>query len=694
MNFLAPAFLAGLAAIAVPVIIHLINRERKVVVEFPSLMFLQRIPYRSVRRQKLRHILLLMLRCLAIALLVAAFARPFFSRRVAAIATTGAREVVILLDRSASMGYADRWTKARDQAKKTVNGLSAGDHATLVLFASDAAVASEPMATPDRVTAAINAAKLSSEGTKYAPALKVASQIIGASTLPRREVVVISDFQKTGWTTHNEIAFPKGTTVTPLDVGGPSPDVAVSQVSLDRDSTGERDRITVAARLVNTSGTPRAVTATLAVGGRDAQTQKVTVPASGTQQVAFPAVVVPNSATKALVRVNADSLATDNQFDFTIAPDASVAVLLVEPRAATRRENQSLFMSRALSIGDRPSFRVNETTIDALTPRDLDGRALIVLDEVSPPAGAVGARLRAVLDGGTGILVIPGTVGTDAWPADWRSLLPAKVGQVVDRTSDAGGTLSSIDYAHPVFELFNAPRSGDFSTAHFYRYRALTPQPGASISARFDDGSPALIEKPVGSGKLVLWASTLDSYWTNLPLQPVFLPFMHQLGKHVGRYADPRTSFTAGEVLDLSRHGELTAPFLKGRAADSVTELVLEAPSGAKERVTATGANHLAALHEQGFYELRGQDTPVGSGRPLAVNLDPSETDLAHIDPQDIVAAVTSGDAQRQVGSDFNAATPQDQERRQKLWWYLLLAALLLMAVETTISNRLSRATS
>ena len=170
-----------------------------------------------------------------------------------------------------------------------------------------------------------------------------------------------------------------------------------------------------------------------------------------------------------------------------------------------------------------------------------------------------------------------------------------------------------------MFELFTAPRSGDFSTARFYRYRAMTAQTGASVSARFDDGSPALIERPVGSGKLVLWASTLDAYW-----------------KHVGRYADPRTSFIAGEVLDLSRHGELTAPFLKGHAADSLTELVLEAPSGARERVTSTGPNHLIALREQGFYELRGQDTPVGSGRPLAVNLDPSETDLAHIDPQDL----------------------------------------------------------
>src|SRR5215212_10303416 len=100
MNFLAPAFFAGLAAIAVPVIIHLIHRERKVVVEFPSLMFLQRIPYRSVRRQKLRHLLLLLMRSLALALLVAAFARPFFERRRAAITSTGAREVVVLLDRS------------------------------------------------------------------------------------------------------------------------------------------------------------------------------------------------------------------------------------------------------------------------------------------------------------------------------------------------------------------------------------------------------------------------------------------------------------------------------------------------------------------------------------------------------------------------------------------------------------------
>jgi hypothetical protein len=443
---------------------------------------------------------------------------------------------------------------------------------------------------------------------------------------------------------------------------------------------------------VNTGAAEKALTATLAVGGRDVQTKQATVPGHGAAQVAFTSIAVPSGATKGAVRITPDSLTQNDVLNFTIAPDEAVAVLIVEPTSP--RANQSLFLSRALAIGDRPSFRVDQKRVDALAPRDFDGRSLVVLDEVAPPSGEVGTRLRALLDGGGGIVFVPGGSRVETWPAEWRTLLPAAVGATVDRTSDAGGTLSSVDYAHPIFELFNAPRSGDFSTARFLRYRTLTPQPNASVIARFDDGSPALVERRVGDGKILVWASSIDSYWTNLPLQPVFLPFVHQLGKHAGRYADPRPWFTAGDVLDLSRHGELTAPFTGGRAADSAVALVIDAPSGARERATATGAGHLIALREQGFYELRGPSTPVGSGRPIAVNVDPAESDLSHLDPQDIVVAVTAVNGTTQPGSDLNASAPQDQERRQRIWWYLLLGALLVMGVETMLSNRLSRATS
>ena len=104
MAFLAPLVWLGLATLAVPVIIHMIQRERSEVIEFPSLMFLRRIPYHSFRRQRIRHWLLLLLRCAAIALLLAAFARPFLRDQAMASAAVGPREVVVLLDRSLQHG--------------------------------------------------------------------------------------------------------------------------------------------------------------------------------------------------------------------------------------------------------------------------------------------------------------------------------------------------------------------------------------------------------------------------------------------------------------------------------------------------------------------------------------------------------------------------------------------------------------
>jgi hypothetical protein len=123
MAFLAPLFFAALATIAIPILIHLTQREKNKVVEFPSLMFLEKIPYQSVRRRRIRDWPLLAMRLAAILLIVLAFARPFFDRPTIALANaSGPREVVILLDRSYSMSYADRWTRAQAAARQAVQG--------------------------------------------------------------------------------------------------------------------------------------------------------------------------------------------------------------------------------------------------------------------------------------------------------------------------------------------------------------------------------------------------------------------------------------------------------------------------------------------------------------------------------------------------------------------------------------------
>lgn len=200
LSFLAPAFLLGLAALAVPILVHLTQRQRKDVVEFPSLMFLERIPYRSVRRQRIRHWMLFLIRCLAIVLLAAAFSRPFLDRPDPPLALGAtAREVVILVDRSYSMGYGERWADAGAAVRRVVGELGPEDRATLIAF-DEAAVEVVPATTDrGRILAALDTLAPGSRTTRYAPALQLAGRILAASQRPRREAVLVSDLQRRGW---------------------------------------------------------------------------------------------------------------------------------------------------------------------------------------------------------------------------------------------------------------------------------------------------------------------------------------------------------------------------------------------------------------------------------------------------------------------------------------------------------------
>src|SRR5262249_45154511 len=152
----------------------------KDVVRFPSLMFLRKIPYQSVQRRRVHNWLLLLLRATAMVLLAIAFARPFFRQDPLSASTlsAGAREVVILLDRSASMGYGDRGERARAEGRKVVDGLHGEDRATLVLFGTGAE--ENVRATADRglLTAGINDAAVTSDGTRFAPALRLAQSLL------------------------------------------------------------------------------------------------------------------------------------------------------------------------------------------------------------------------------------------------------------------------------------------------------------------------------------------------------------------------------------------------------------------------------------------------------------------------------------------------------------------------------------
>src|SRR3954451_22015356 len=289
MTFLTPLFLAGLAAIGIPVLIHLIQREKKRVVEFPSLMFVRRIPYQSVRRRRIRHWALLLLRAAAIALIVAAFARPFLRQgAVAAAAIGGAREIVVLLDNSASMGYGDHWRRAQDAARTVVRGMTTNDRATLVLFGRNAEENMRATADRSRLEAAITTAKVSSGATRYGPALKLAESILTRSPIKRRETVLISDFQRSGWSGSEEVRFGDVMTLNTVSVATPNPaNLSVPSVSFARASFSGQERITVTAGLSNKGDAAQSMPVTLTIDGHEIQTERATVAAHASASVAF-----------------------------------------------------------------------------------------------------------------------------------------------------------------------------------------------------------------------------------------------------------------------------------------------------------------------------------------------------------------------------------------------------------------------
>jgi hypothetical protein len=692
LTFLAPLFLAGVVAVAVPIYLHLVQRERKDAVEFPSLMFLRRIPYRSVRRQRIRHWALLALRCLALLLLATAFARPFFRRGVeAGLGGAGAaREVVVLLDRSYSMDYADRWTRAQQAARRAVDGLRPGDRATVIAFDETAEALTQPTADRARLNAAIGGASAGSAGTRYAPALRVAQKLLVESNRPRREVVLVSDFQRRGWEARDDVQLPAGAAFTPVDVSdGRTADVAVTTATLRRERSGDRDYLVAAARVANSGEAAVAsLPMTLSLNGRAVETRRVQLAPRSAATVTFTRVPVPDGEARGTISAAPDALRPDDTFHFTLSPSQELSVLVLEP--SDPHANQSLYIRRVLELSEAPPVRLTVKSVGQLSAADLGGRSLVILNDVAFPQGDNARRLVEFVARGGGLIVVLGEHSTPgAWGSEHAArLLPGAVGSTVDRTGEAGATLVSVEYAHPIFELFNQPRSGDFATARFFRYRALDARNArtdtTAVLARFDDGGVALAERTVGAGRVLVWTSTLDSFWNDLALQPVFLPFVHQLARHAARFAEAKPWFTVGEALDVGR--ELTTRNRAGGEAN--VELVAQSPSGARTQLGGRGAPRSLPLREHGFYEVRPLGGTAGSGRTVAVNVDAAEADLSHMDPSELVAAVTKQGATAQAAAVLDA-TPEEAEQRQTLWWYLLAGAVIVLAAETVVANRL-----
>lgn len=719
ITFLNVALLAGLAAVAIPPIIHLLSRKQFDVVRWGAMQFLD-VSRRTRRKLFLEDLLLMILRMGLLALLALALAGPVdASRWLDFLADRGSRDVVLVIDGSASMTYRGPAGTAHDAAKAWASALldelGPGDGVAIVHARHrPAAVVAEPSHEFDLVRTAIQTLRPSRGGCDGPAACQAAVQGLMKSTAARREVVVLTDGQRHGWATDaaqaewdtvGRSAADAGIQVWVVNVDparpADPPNRTVAPLRVSRAVASAGQLITVHSAVVrhgkhaSLSGGVRWLVDGQVVRGAsmgDAGDNERQAPISFQQRF--------SSAGSHLVTLQADpdEFPADDRQDLAIDVVPQLPVLLVDGNsdpAAPRRSSDFLRDALAPVRDPQPSIRLRATPIGQFTPailtRDFAGPGtapkVIVLASLANLTAEQDAAVSGFIEAGGGVLVAPGeSADAAAYSRDLfrggRGWLPASLsepaGEMTEPAKAAQPLTSS--FFHPALELFRDPQPGGLGDARFPRYwRLAVPPRGRAVAvARLTTGDPFLVEGGIGAGRVLQAAVPLDNSWgTNLVELPAFAPFVHELVYYLAGARAAGSNLSPGQPI---RH--------RLPADGPVTGWTLRPPHRPERPVVVTsGQIVFEDTTEPGPYVLRHAASNVD--RYYVVQTDPSESDLSPCTDADLerIGRAVQGIHFVNNRDEVVAGVLQSPNPAQ-LWWVCLAGVVALLSAEVWLTCR------
>jgi hypothetical protein len=616
LSFLAPLYLLGILAIAVPIALHLFRRRTDTIVEFPAVRLLSTTPVEQQRRRRLRELILLALRVTALVLLAGAFARPYLAgQRLAADTPL----TVVAVDRSFSLSAPGVFDRARAMAAEAVNEAPSGHAVALVAFDETADTIVD--ATTDRgaVTAAIRALTTGMSGTRYAAAITRAADVLG----PRAgRVVVVTDLQQAGW--HGP---PRGGLAEDVEVSVKQVEASLQNLAV---VSAERRGGRVEATLRNFGLELRTAQVTLAIEGAEAARTTISIPAQSAAPVVFDVEAPPRGAAAVTVADQGGVPVDDTRYVvLDPAEPTRVLVLVADPSAL----GGGLYVERALGAADAgQAFAVtviDGRSLSSWTPDQISREhALMLLG-----TRTLERRGRELVSGyfsrgGSALLAL----GPDIDPATLNELMGMSPAAAPDAQALGGGaTLVLADTRHPVFRPFAMPAAA-LGDVMFERYWPVGDE-GRRVLARFSGGPAALIEQPRPNGRLLIFASDLDNKWNRFPLSPAFVPFVVETGRY---------------LTEIQRQPQ--------------TWVLPAAPAGVEPR--------------PGVHLLPGSGG--ASGRRVAVNVNMEESNPAPISQDEFLAAVPR--VARTARPDEAAEARKAEDDQRLWQWGLLVMFLALAA--------------
>jgi hypothetical protein len=658
MAFLTPWFLAGLAAVGLPVWLHLLRKHKATPLPFSSLMFFERRTQSSIKHRRLRYLILFALRALLFALLALAFAHPYLQRRLLPASRSG--EVTVLaIDNSMSMRATGLLDQARQGAKAEVAGLHPGQRAQVLEFASRVEVLSE--VTDDRaaLNAAVDAVEASDGRTSFAELSRSLRSIAQSLRLPLR-VVLFSDMQQSGMPANfNDLRLNADIRLEPHPlVSKQTPNFTVESVIAPRRVySGAKTRVLATIAGFGTAKATRSVT--LALNGRVIESRPLEIPESGRAAVEFHSLEVPYGRNQGAVKIDsADALTGDDTFYFSVERSDARHALFVHDPGNTR---DLLYFKAALEATGQSAFAVDPASADQTANVSPSPYAFVMISDVASLPESFEKNLRAYVRDGGSVWIALGrsSMGRARVPVADLAILGTRY---AGREGDLFQSAAGLDPSHPSIQQNNRWEDVKF-------YQAIRVDPGSARTvARLTDETPLLVDQQLGAGHVLIFASTLDNVANDFPVHASFVPFIGQTANYLGRLDAGPPAVTVGSFEELRDARE------KGTAVD-----VLD-PKG--ERVfslaeAATVQNIQFTM--DGFYDIR---RPNGRNELVAVNADRRESDLTPAPPDTLRLWQNTASGVAEGGQAAG------EQRPQSLWWFVMLAALVCAAAESWLGNR------
>lgn len=680
-GFLNSALLWAMAAVALPLLIHLFTKRKLKVVAISTIAFLKRLERENIRQLKLKQLLLLLLRMLIVALLVLAFARPTLRQNSAALAQRARATAVIIVDNSLSMAAAPEGISSLALARRQVQAIadifSPGDEIHFITAAKPATLLpGGPFVEADKLREAVQTLPQTWAETDLAGAFALAREVLEKSRNVNRELYVLTDGRAANLPALAEITGVRGYVVRYTK---PLPNNLTLTGATLGNQIFERGKSFEVTAIVANNGANDVQSQLLHLYLNDKRVaqQSVAVPAGALRSVTFRAVPDTTGFIAGRVALEDDDLPADNTQYFTFYIPPHRRLLAVGERPADLVYVRAALQFRAANNHAATQSWQEITTKELAAERlqDYDG---ILLANVSRFPEGTAERLINFMAGGGGVIIMLGG------EVDVRHYNEALLSRIhLGAFGETMGSLSSsdnfmqigrIDFSHPIFD--GVFESGDdkprLDSPHFRFAVQLRLLGGATSIIDYSNNYPFLVEHRVGNGRLLLFTSSVEEAWSDFSFKGIFAPLLYRSVVYVAQSRD--------NLLETATVGSELTNILRMPAE----ELTVELPTGEelKTPVQVLGQNYqvrVTETAEPGFYQLRDRGQAL---HIWAVNFNAVELSTPPIAEETLAAAAgLSSLAELSTEGDVRAQI-EAARYGSELWQAFLIAALIAMVIE------------